>query len=126
MTALLSKGHALFAFRYDQLVTADCWGHATSRSGPLRASRAAGNRLFRWLAACDAVSFGVAASRSYDLGLLFAIGDVHGCAQELRMLLNELPLGADSKVVFVGDYIDRGPDSKGVIDTILELSKQCE
>lgn len=58
--------------------------------------------------------------------MLFAVGDVHGCALELRLLLNQLPIDADSTVVFVGDYVDRGPDSKGVVDTILELSRRCE
>ena len=54
---------------------------------------------------------------------LFAIGDVHGCATELRTLLNQLPLTPDSTIVFIGDYIDRGPQSKEVVDTILELSR---
>jgi len=54
---------------------------------------------------------------------LFAIGDVHGCATELRRLLNRLPLTPDCTIVFVGDYIDRGAQSKEVIDTILELGQ---
>lgn len=52
---------------------------------------------------------------------LVAIGDVHGCAAELRALLAQLPLGPDATVVFVGDYVDRGPDSRAVIDTVLAL-----
>ena len=49
----------------------------------------------------------------------FAIGDIHGCAEELDRLLGAIaPLAGDT-VVFVGDYIDRGPDSKGVIDRLL-------
>lgn len=56
---------------------------------------------------------------------LFAIGDVHGCAEELRALIQKLPLRRDSLVVFLGDYIDRGPDSRGVVDTILELQQYC-
>ncbi|MCA9586655.1 MAG: serine/threonine protein phosphatase [Myxococcales bacterium] len=59
-------------------------------------------------------------------GRLFAVGDVHGCADELRALLQQLPLGHGAVVVFVGDYIDRGPDSRGVVDTILELKDYCE
>jgi serine/threonine protein phosphatase 1 len=55
----------------------------------------------------------------------FAIGDIHGCASELRLLLNKLPLTPDSTVVFLGDYIDRGPQSKEVVDTILELRQTC-
>jgi len=57
--------------------------------------------------------------------MIFAIGDVHGCAYELRQLLNKLPLTPESTVVFLGDYIDRGGHSKDVIDTILDLRKQC-
>lgn len=57
--------------------------------------------------------------------MLFAIGDVHGCADELRALLNRLPLGPDSTVVFLGDYIDRGPRSREVIETVLELGQHC-
>ncbi len=60
-----------------------------------------------------------------DAGSLFVIGDVHGCAAELKTLINKLPLTPKSTVVMVGDYIDRGPDSKGVIDTILTLRKFC-
>ncbi len=57
--------------------------------------------------------------------MIYAIGDVHGCAYELRNLLNKLPLTPESTVVFLGDYIDRGGQSKDVVDTILELKKQC-
>lgn len=57
--------------------------------------------------------------------MIYAIGDVHGCAYELRHLLNKLPLTPESTVVFLGDYIDRGGHSKDVVDTILELRKQC-
>lgn len=56
---------------------------------------------------------------------MFAIGDVHGCAEELRALIQKLPLRKDSLVVFLGDYIDRGPDSRGVVDTILDLQQYC-
>lgn len=52
---------------------------------------------------------------------LIAIGDVHGCARSLDALMVELSPGEDDHLVFVGDYIDRGPDSKGVIDLVLEL-----
>jgi serine/threonine protein phosphatase 1 len=57
---------------------------------------------------------------------IFAIGDVHGCVEELRALIQQLPLRRDSLVVFLGDYIDRGPDSRGVIETVLELEQYCK
>ncbi len=54
-------------------------------------------------------------------GRLFAIGDIHGCLDELSRLLEALELERGDKVVFIGDYVDRGPDSRGVIDKLLEL-----
>lgn len=56
---------------------------------------------------------------------LFAIADIHGCDEELRALLQRLPLHRDSLVVFLGDYIDRGPNSRNVVETILELQDYC-
>lgn len=52
-------------------------------------------------------------------GRLFAIGDIHGCVEELSLLLESIPATAGDTVVFIGDYIDRGPDSRGVITTLL-------
>jgi serine/threonine protein phosphatase 1 len=57
---------------------------------------------------------------------VFAIGDIHGCARELGALLKKIDPGADDTVVFLGDYIDRGPDSRGVVDLILELKKKTK
>jgi len=54
-----------------------------------------------------------------------AIGDIHGCARSLEDLLKCLqPTRADT-VVFLGDYIDRGPDSCAVLEIILGLNQQC-
>lgn len=57
---------------------------------------------------------------------IFAIGDVHGCARELEALLGKLKLKPDDLVVFLGDYVDRGPDSRRVIDIVLQLSEKVE
>lgn len=54
---------------------------------------------------------------------IFVIGDVHGCAEELKTLIRQLPLTFDSLIIFLGDYVDRGPDAKGVIDYILHLKE---
>lgn len=56
---------------------------------------------------------------------LIAIGDIHGCATALATLLDAIAPSADDTLVFLGDYIDRGPDSKGVIEQILALSSRC-
>lgn len=53
----------------------------------------------------------------------FVIGDVHGCSEELKILLHQLPLDQKSTILFLGDYVDRGPNSKGVIDTVLNISE---
>ena len=57
---------------------------------------------------------------------IVAIGDIHGCARTLEALLTQLEDYDDRTFVFVGDYIDRGPDSKGVVDHLLEFSKDRE
>jgi serine/threonine protein phosphatase 1 len=53
------------------------------------------------------------------------IGDIHGCARAFKTLLKILNPERDDTIVLLGDYIDRGPDSCGVIDTILELNRIC-
>lgn len=53
------------------------------------------------------------------------IGDIHGCRQELLHLLERVD--ADpfrDRLIFLGDYVDRGPDSRGVIEEILSLRRQ--
>ena len=56
--------------------------------------------------------------------MLYAIGDIHGESERLGELLEVLPLGADDEIVFLGDYVDRGPDSHGVIEILLDLEKK--
>jgi serine/threonine protein phosphatase 1 len=55
--------------------------------------------------------------------MIYAVGDIHGCLKALKELMAKLPLKDEDEVVFLGDYIDRGPDSKGVIDYLLENRK---
>lgn len=58
-------------------------------------------------------------------GRTFAIGDVHGDLKHLRILLSRLPaLDAGDTLVFLGDYVDRGPDSAGVIRHVRALSSE--
>ena len=51
----------------------------------------------------------------------FAIGDIHGCYVALRTLLDELRCDSDDLIVFLGDLVDRGPDSYRVVETVREL-----
>ena len=53
--------------------------------------------------------------------MLYAIGDIHGELEKLDELLESLPLRADDRLVFLGDYVDRGPDSAGVVQRLIEL-----
>lgn len=55
---------------------------------------------------------------------IYAIGDIHGCLDHLERLLEEVnPDLHRHKLVFIGDYIDRGPNSKGVVEYIIRLRK---
>ena len=58
-------------------------------------------------------------------GKIFAIGDIHGCLDKLKPLLGMIQLDWEKDLmVFLGDYVDRGPDSKGVIELLLDLKKE--
>jgi serine/threonine protein phosphatase 1 len=54
-----------------------------------------------------------------------AIGDIHGCAPALETLLDAVQPAADDRIVTLGDYVDRGPDSRGVIERLIRLQQQC-
>jgi len=53
----------------------------------------------------------------------FVIGDVHGCSKALRTVLETIAPTSDDQLIFLGDFIDRGPDSRGVIDLMLSISR---
>jgi serine/threonine protein phosphatase 1 len=57
-------------------------------------------------------------------GSVFVFGDIHGCHSELQKLLDLVPYKENDLLIFLGDYIDRGPDSKKVIDILLKLKKE--
>lgn len=49
-------------------------------------------------------------------GRIIAIGDIHGCHQEFAELLALLDLQKDDRLILLGDLVNRGPDSRKVID----------
>lgn len=57
----------------------------------------------------------------------YAIGDVHGCLNEMQALLRKIQTDdayrdeSPTYIVFLGDLIDRGPDSKGVIELLMDF-----
>lgn len=59
--------------------------------------------------------------------VIYAVGDVHGRADLLRLLLQKIEADASSEagaieLIFLGDYVDRGRDSRGVVDAVLALA----
>lgn len=55
----------------------------------------------------------------------FAIGDIHGCIDPMRRLLSRIQAYAKGgTVVFLGDYVDRGPDSKSVVDLLMAGTRE--
>jgi len=57
---------------------------------------------------------------------MIAIGDIHGCADALNALLEVVDPGGEDLVVTLGDYVDRGPNTRGVISQLLELGSRCQ
>lgn len=55
---------------------------------------------------------------------LIAIGDIHGCKIALEKLLEIVAPEKNDVVVTLGDYVDRGPDSRGVVDVLIEWKKK--
>lgn len=53
------------------------------------------------------------------------IGDIHGCSAAMDHVLNMVQPSADDTIITLGDYVDRGPDTKGVIDRLLFLQGHC-
>ena len=58
---------------------------------------------------------------------IYAIGDIHGCLGQLEDLIGKIQLDLEGfpikqhKLVFLGDYVDRGPHSKEVIEYLIKL-----
>lgn len=55
-----------------------------------------------------------------------AIGDVHGCVHALDALLETIAPAAGDRLVFLGDLVDQGPDSRDVLERLLALRKVCD
>jgi serine/threonine protein phosphatase 1 len=58
-------------------------------------------------------------------GRLIAIGDVHGCVHALDAVLDAICPQPDDEIVFLGDLIDQGRESREVLERIIELKQQC-
>ncbi len=49
---------------------------------------------------------------------IIAIGDIHGCSRAFDALLEAIELQGEDRLITLGDYVDRGADSKGVLDRL--------
>ena len=54
----------------------------------------------------------------------YAITDIHGCSQTFRRLLDRIGFGPADELYLLGDYIDRGPDSLGVLEHIWQMQER--
>jgi serine/threonine protein phosphatase 1 len=58
-------------------------------------------------------------------GRTIAIGDIHGCRQAFEALLQAIAPQPEDRLILLGDFVDRGPDSWGVVERILKLQHEC-
>ena len=58
-------------------------------------------------------------------GRTLVIGDIHGCPDALSALIEAIEPDRNDTVITLGDYIDRGPNSRGVLDRLIALAGQC-
>ena len=73
-------------------------------------------QMLKWLAGSQEQSSGPAT---------YIIGDIHGCLEPLQRLMERVSPASEDEVVFVGDYIDRGPNSREVVDYLLHCPHRC-
>ena len=52
---------------------------------------------------------------------IYVVGDIFGCANELDVIMGSMDLSGSNMVVFLGNYIDKGPDSRSVVDLVSDL-----
>jgi serine/threonine protein phosphatase 1 len=62
---------------------------------------------------------------NYMPGRTIAIGDIHGCGDALAALIDAIVPTPDDTIIALGDYIDRGPDSEGVVAQFISLGQTC-
>ena len=55
-----------------------------------------------------------------------AIGDIHGHSRALASLLAQVEPRPEDTIVFLGDYVSRGPDSRGVLQAVMDLRRHCQ
>ena len=59
-----------------------------------------------------------------DINRLVAVGDIHGHLDKLIELISQVQPTSDDLLVFLGDYVNRGPESRGVIEFLIRLAEE--
>jgi serine/threonine protein phosphatase 1 len=59
-------------------------------------------------------------------GRIIAIGDIHGCLAALQSVLAAVEPRPEDTIITLGDYADRGPDVRGVLETLIALQRQTQ
>lgn len=59
------------------------------------------------------------------MGRIIGITDIHGELEKLTSVIEQISLSKEDTIVFMGDYIDRGPSSREVVDTIINMQNIC-
>jgi len=58
-------------------------------------------------------------------GRTIAIGDIHGCDRAFAALIEAIGPSAEDHVIILGDFVDRGPNTRAVIDRLIDVKDQC-
>lgn len=58
-------------------------------------------------------------------GRIIAIGDIHGCSLALEAIIEAIDPTEDDAIITLGDYVDRGPDTPGVLNRLIALRRHC-
>lgn len=59
-------------------------------------------------------------------GRMIAIGDIHGCRDAFSALIDAISPDSEDTLVILGDCIDRGPDTRSVLDQLIALAGRCQ
>ena len=58
--------------------------------------------------------------------MIYAMSDIHGCLEALEEKMELVDLSGNNRIIFLGDYIDYGPDSGGVLRYLYDFCREAE
>jgi serine/threonine protein phosphatase 1 len=63
--------------------------------------------------------------RQQEHSRIIAIGDIHGCSLALESIIEAIDPDESDAIITLGDYVDKGPDTPGVLDQLIALRRRC-